>query len=255
MRVPFNSAGMTPRVIDHQHVARRQKRGEIGDLSILERLAGTDDQQGARCSRGSAGCSAIRSGGRSKSKRSTLHSSLTIPLWCGKLCFWQPGEEIMLEVDQSQFVFQSDICVVHRPTGSKFSTDHFANPEENPDQVHQLGSGRKQGDPQFRLFARRCAESRQPAPFGARPRTHAASRLDIFARNRLRLRARFTLSGACRCGRQRRRLSRAAPALGVSARFRRFRRRRQPSSRTIWSGSRTGSPRLSWSMASIPSMT
>ena len=36
----------------------------------------------------------------------------------------------MLEVDQTQFVFQSDICVVHRPTGSKFSTDHYENPEE-----------------------------------------------------------------------------------------------------------------------------
>ncbi|MBU1173989.1 MAG: hypothetical protein KKH72_01200 [Alphaproteobacteria bacterium] len=36
----------------------------------------------------------------------------------------------MLEVDQKQFVFQSDICVIHRPTGSKFTTDHFANPEE-----------------------------------------------------------------------------------------------------------------------------
>ena len=36
----------------------------------------------------------------------------------------------MLEVDQSQFVFQSDICVIHRPTGSKFSTDHFAHPDE-----------------------------------------------------------------------------------------------------------------------------
>lgn len=36
----------------------------------------------------------------------------------------------MLAVDPKQFVFQSDVCVIHRPTGSKFTSDHFAHPDE-----------------------------------------------------------------------------------------------------------------------------
>lgn len=51
----------------------------------------------------------------------------------------------MLEVTQKQFVFQSDVCVIHRPTGSKFTTDHFANPEET--RIKFINWGRDGGAP------------------------------------------------------------------------------------------------------------